>query len=94
VTANCLNPGVVATGMLADYLGIPLAGPALARTFGASPEEGAETSIYLACSPEVESVTGKYFERQQPSSSSSASHDEAVARRLWEVSERLTGLTP
>jgi NAD(P)-dependent dehydrogenase (short-subunit alcohol dehydrogenase family) len=94
VTANCLNPGVVATKMLADYVGIPLAGPALARTFGATPEQGAETSIYLASSPEVESVTGKYFERKQPTVSSQASHDEAVARRLWQVSERLTGLSP
>jgi NAD(P)-dependent dehydrogenase (short-subunit alcohol dehydrogenase family) len=94
VTANCLNPGVVATRMLADYMGVPLAGAALARTFGAKPEAGAETSIYLASSPEVESVTGKYFERKQPIASSRASYDEAAARRLWEVSERLTGLSP
>lgn len=94
VTANCVNPGVVATKMLADYMGVPLAGPVLARTFGATPEEGAETSIYLASSPELESITGQYFERNQPKASSRASHDEAVARRLWEVSERLTGLSP
>ncbi len=94
VTANCLNPGVVATRMLADYMGVPLAGAALARTFGAKPEEGAETSIYLASAPEVEPVTGKYFERKQPTASSRASYDEAAARRLWEVSERLTGLSP
>ena len=94
VTANCLNPGVVATKMLADYMGVPLAGPALARTFGATPEQGAETSIYLASSPEVESVTGEYFERKRPTTSSQASHDEAVARRLWAVSERLAGLSP
>jgi NAD(P)-dependent dehydrogenase (short-subunit alcohol dehydrogenase family) len=94
VTANCLNPGVVATRMLADYMGVPLAGAALARTFGAKPEEGAQTSIYLASAPEVESVTGKYFERKQPIASSRASYDEAAARRLWEVSERLTGLSP
>jgi NAD(P)-dependent dehydrogenase (short-subunit alcohol dehydrogenase family) len=93
VTVNCLNPGVVSTRMLADYMGVPLAGPALARTFGATPEEGAETSIYLASSPEVESVTGKYFERKQPADSSRASHDEALARRLWQVSERLAGLS-
>lgn len=94
VTANSLNPGVVATRMLADYMGIPLAGADLASTFGAKPEEGAETSIYLASSPEVESVTGMYFERKQPIASSRASHDEAAARRLWEVSQRLTGLSP
>jgi NAD(P)-dependent dehydrogenase (short-subunit alcohol dehydrogenase family) len=94
VTANCLSPGVVATKMLADYMGVPVAGPTLTSTFGATPEEGAETSIYLASSPEVESVTGKYFERSQPVASSRESHDEAVARRLWEVSGRLTGLSP
>jgi NAD(P)-dependent dehydrogenase (short-subunit alcohol dehydrogenase family) len=94
VTVNCLNPGVVATRMLADYMGVPLAGPALARTFGATPEEGAATSIYLASSPELEFVTGKYFERKQPTTSSPASHDEAEARRLWEMSERLAGLSP
>jgi NAD(P)-dependent dehydrogenase (short-subunit alcohol dehydrogenase family) len=94
VTVNSLNPGVVATRMLADYMGVPLAGLALARTFGASPEEGAATSIYLASSPELEFVTGKYFERKQPTASSPASHDEAVARRLWELSERLAGLSP
>ena len=93
VTANCLNPGVVATGMLADYIGISAIGAPLARTFGAIPEEGAETSIYLASSPDVESVTGKYFERKQPRISSRASYDEAAARRLWEVSERLTGIS-
>jgi NAD(P)-dependent dehydrogenase (short-subunit alcohol dehydrogenase family) len=94
VTANCLNPGIVATRMLADYMGVPLAGAALARTFGAKPEEGAQTSIYLAASPELESVTGKYFERKQPIASSRGSYDEAAARRLWEVSERLTSLSP
>lgn len=93
VTANCLNPGVVATRMLADYMGIPVDGPALARTFGAKPEQGAETSIYLASSPEVEAVTGKYFERKQVMASSRESYDEAAARRLWELSERLTGLS-
>lgn len=93
VTANCLNPGIVATRMLADYMGVPLAGPALARTFGAKPEEGAETSIYLASSPEVETVTGKYFERKKPVASSRESYDDAAARRLWEVSEGLAGLS-
>jgi hypothetical protein len=69
------------------------AGSALARTFGATPEEGAETSIYLASSPEVESVTGKYLSAE-PVASSRKSHDEAAARRLWEVSGRLTGGSP
>jgi NAD(P)-dependent dehydrogenase (short-subunit alcohol dehydrogenase family) len=89
VTVNCLTPGVVATRMLADYMGVRRGD----STFGASPQQGAETSIYLAASPEVASVTGKYFVRKQPVSSSRESYDEATARRLWEVSKRLTGLS-
>ena len=92
VTANCLTPGVVATRMLRDYLGQP-AGGGSDSTFGASPEQGAETSIYLAASPEVAGVTGKYFYRKKPVRSSRESYDEAAARRLWELSERLTGLS-
>jgi NAD(P)-dependent dehydrogenase (short-subunit alcohol dehydrogenase family) len=93
VTANCLTPGVVATRMLADYMGVPRAGPGVDSTFGASPKEGAETSIYLAASSEVEGVTGKYFEESRPAASSRESHDAATARRLWDVSEGLTGLS-
>jgi NAD(P)-dependent dehydrogenase (short-subunit alcohol dehydrogenase family) len=92
VTANCLTPGVVATRMLRDYLGQP-AGGGSDSTFGASPEQGAETSIYLAASLEVAGVTGKYFYRKKPVRSSRESYDEAAARRLWDVSERLTGLS-
>jgi NAD(P)-dependent dehydrogenase (short-subunit alcohol dehydrogenase family) len=90
VTANAVDPGVVATGMLADYMGIPAQGGHVS-TFGAKPEEGAETSIYLASSPEVQGVTGKYFARKRATRSSRESYDEAAARRLWEISERLTG---
>jgi retinol dehydrogenase 14 len=93
VTANCLHPGVIGTKLLADYMGVPYVGGALARTFGASPEEGAQTVIYLAASPEVEGVSGRYFERKRPRRSSRESYDEAAARRLWEISEQLTGIS-
>jgi NAD(P)-dependent dehydrogenase (short-subunit alcohol dehydrogenase family) len=93
VTANCLHPGVIGTKLLADYMGVPFAGGAVARTFGASPYEGSETIIYLASSPEVEGVTGRYFERKRPTRSSQDSYDEAAARRLWAISETLTGLS-
>jgi NAD(P)-dependent dehydrogenase (short-subunit alcohol dehydrogenase family) len=93
VTANCLHPGVIGTKLLADYMGVPVAGGALARTFGATPEQGADTIIFLASSPEVEGVSGEYFERRRPRRSSPESYNEAAARRLWQVSEQLTGLS-
>jgi NAD(P)-dependent dehydrogenase (short-subunit alcohol dehydrogenase family) len=91
VTVNSLTPGVVATRMLADYVGVPRTERG-DSTFGATPTEGAATSIYLASSPDVAGVTGKYFVGKKPVNSSRQSHDEAAARRLWEVSSQLTGL--
>ena len=90
VTANCLHPGVIATKLLADYMNVPLVGGAIARTFGGSPAAGSETSVYLAASPEVEGVTGKYFVERRETRSSRASYDEESQRRLWEVSAQLT----
>jgi NAD(P)-dependent dehydrogenase (short-subunit alcohol dehydrogenase family) len=92
VTANALHPGAVATRLLADYMRVPLVGGALAQSFAAPPEEGADTVVYLAASPEVSGVSGKYFTNRREARSSPASCDRTTARRLWEVSERLTGL--
>jgi NAD(P)-dependent dehydrogenase (short-subunit alcohol dehydrogenase family) len=90
ITANCLHPGVVATGLLADYMRAPMVDGAIAGTFGESPEQGSEASVYLAASPEVEGVTGRYFVGRKETRSSPASYDERLQRRLWEESERLT----
>jgi retinol dehydrogenase 14 len=57
-----------------------------------SPEKGAETSIYLASSPEVEGLSGRYFVKKAEARSSDESYDERIARRLWEVSAELTNL--
>jgi NAD(P)-dependent dehydrogenase (short-subunit alcohol dehydrogenase family) len=92
VTANCLHPGVIATQLLADYMNVPLVDGAIARTLGAEPVEGADTIVYLAAATEVAGVTGRYFVGRREARSSPASYDEAVQRRLWEVSERLTGM--
>jgi NAD(P)-dependent dehydrogenase (short-subunit alcohol dehydrogenase family) len=92
VTANCLHPGVIATKLLADYMNVPLVGSALAHTFGAAPAEGADAIVYLAGSPEVEGVTGRYFIGRQEARSSATSYDEALQRRLWEESAKLTAL--
>ena len=89
VTANCLHPGSVATNLLADFLPTPLR--FVTKIVGVSPEKGAQTPLYLATSPEVEEVTGKYFVNQKPAASSKLSNDRDLARRLWQVSEKLTG---
>ena len=94
VTANCLHPGVIATKLMADYMNVPLVGGAIARTFGAGTDKGAETILYLAASPEVEGVSGRYFVSRKETRSSPVSYDEALQRRLWEESARLTSLTP
>jgi NAD(P)-dependent dehydrogenase (short-subunit alcohol dehydrogenase family) len=92
VTANCLHPGVVATQLLADYMNVPLVDGAIARTLGAEPVEGADTIVYLAASAEVEGVTGRSFVGRRETRSAAASYDETLQRRLWQESERLTGL--
>ena len=89
VTANCLHPGAVGTNL---FRGLPGFLQPLIRLVTISPERGARTSIYLASSPDVEDVSGKYFARRKQKNSSAASHNEDATRRLWEVSEEVTGL--
>lgn len=91
VTANCLHPGAVRTKIWRNAGTLtPLF--RFLSLFMLSPEKGAQTSIYLASSPEVEGVSGKYFDKRLPKRSSEASYDEALAKRLWDISERMTGL--
>jgi retinol dehydrogenase-14 len=59
-----------------------------------TPHRGAATSIYLASSPEVETVTGRYFAKGKQKSSSKTSYDEDQAARLWQVSAHLVRLVP
>jgi NAD(P)-dependent dehydrogenase (short-subunit alcohol dehydrogenase family) len=90
VTVNCLHPGVTRTKLLDDFS--PRLLRPLVSVFSSSPEKGARTSIYLASSPEVEGVSGKYFMNKKVVQSSKTSRDESLARRLWQVSEELTEL--
>lgn len=94
VTVNALHPGSVATGIWANPFG-RLGGIArtLTRLTMRSPEQGAETVVFLATAPEVEGTTGRYFIDKQPRYSSRASQDAEAARRLWLISAALTGLT-
>jgi NAD(P)-dependent dehydrogenase (short-subunit alcohol dehydrogenase family) len=89
VTANCLHPGAVATRFgesSGGWVGRVL--PVL-RLFFISPEQGADTIIYLASSPEVADTTGAYFVKRKVTAPSAAAQDDAAAKRLWEASEAL-----
>lgn len=93
VTATVLHPGVVRTAFGAEdstamfKLMLPLV-----RPFMKTPAQGAATSIYLASSPEVEGVTGRYFANRRAKTSNKASYDTAAAAQLWQVSADLVGL--
>jgi NAD(P)-dependent dehydrogenase (short-subunit alcohol dehydrogenase family) len=93
VTANCLHPGFVATNFAQDNLS-PLIRPLAKLAFlaGISPEEGAKTSLYLASSPDVEGVTGKYFVKNAPKQSTAVSYNETLQQQLWEECARLVHL--
>ncbi len=89
VTANALHPGFVATGFGRNNGGLMGALMPLAQWFALKPEKGAETSIFLATSPEVAGVSGKYFASRKEKQSSQASYDVAAQDRLWTLSEQL-----
>jgi NAD(P)-dependent dehydrogenase (short-subunit alcohol dehydrogenase family) len=94
VTANCLHPGFVATNI--GQSGVGRVGRSIVKlifsSLGISPEEGAKTSIYLASSPDIEGVTGKYFVKSIPVRSAPISYDESLQRQLWEESAKLVNL--
>jgi retinol dehydrogenase 12 len=92
VTANCAHPGVVRTGFGRDARPLLKIGIAIGRAFMLSPERGADTVVYLASSPDVASQTGGYYVKRQQREPSSAARDDAAARKLWEISEKMTGL--
>ncbi len=91
VTVNALHPGFIATGFATNNGFLYRFGMGIVGRFIRRPEEGAETSMYLASSPEVEGVTGKYFYECKPVPSSSLSYDRALQERLSQVSLELTG---
>jgi len=92
VTANCLHPGFVASNFTAGNGAMGWMMRRLAGLAAISTDEGAKTSIYLASSPEVEGVTGRYFAKEKAVEPSKVAQDEAAAARLWTLSEEMTGL--
>lgn len=93
VTVNAMNPGLVATnvgnaagGFTARIKDI------VDKIGGITPEEGARTIIYLASSPQVAGVSGRYFVKEKSVPSSKTSYDLEFCRMLWEISQSLTHL--
>lgn len=90
VTCNVLHPGLVRTGFASNLGAVPSAAIGFFMRFvGLTPEQGAQTSVYLATSPAVENVTGKYWEKSKEMPSGRAAYDEATWTRLWEDSDKM-----
>jgi retinol dehydrogenase 12 len=89
VTANCLHPGVVNTQLFNKLPGFI---QKVSSLFMITPEKGAQTSIYLATSPEVENITGEYFDKKKIAKTTAHARDMQVADTLWEASMEYCGL--
>jgi NAD(P)-dependent dehydrogenase (short-subunit alcohol dehydrogenase family) len=92
VTVNCLHPGFVATRFADESGGLISHLAWLAKFFAISPAEGAQTIIYLASSPEVANVAGKYFYKCRPTNPSAPALDDRAALALWQRSAALAGM--
>jgi len=92
VAANCIHPGAVNTSFGTNNRGIMTLLFRAFKPFMRSPEQGADTVIYLASSPDVEEMTGKYLSDRKLITASDMAYDEDLRERLWEISEELTGL--
>jgi NAD(P)-dependent dehydrogenase (short-subunit alcohol dehydrogenase family) len=96
VTANALHPGFVSTGMGSNNVPGWLGGlfKGITSLFARNVAQGAETVVFLADSPLVKGVSGKYFVDEEAVRSSNLSYDQTLARRLWEMSAEMVGLSP
>jgi len=92
VTANCLHPGFVATRFGDNNSGLMSSIFGFAKNFALSPEQGAQTIVYLASSPEVEGLSGKYFYKCREAAPADVAQNDADATRLWEVSAKIAGV--
>lgn len=92
VTANCLHPGFVDTRFGTNSGGLMRTVLKVVKPIGAiSPEEGAKTIIHLAASPDVAAVTGEYFTKCKIDRPTKEAQNDADAKRLWEISEKIAG---
>jgi NAD(P)-dependent dehydrogenase (short-subunit alcohol dehydrogenase family) len=110
ITVNCLHPGVVRTGLLNPLLGEDDSGGGIRAAVGGflrktglrapindwalTPEAGAQGTLYLATSPEVEGTTGQYFDVVRRAESSPQSRDPELRAELWRISANLVSVSP
>jgi NAD(P)-dependent dehydrogenase (short-subunit alcohol dehydrogenase family) len=92
VTANALHPGLVRTGFGRNDNPIIKLFMMGLQLFAKNAKQGAETSIYLASSPDVATINGKYFVDYKERRSNDASYNREYQKRLWEISEQITGV--
>ena len=92
VTATCMHPGAVNTRFGTNNSGPMTILFRAFKPFMRTPEQGADTVIWLAASPDVEGVSGRYYADRKPIEPKKIANDPAARRRLWDESERLTGL--
>lgn len=93
VTVNCLHPGVVKTRLVNKHVSLIYRIVwNLQKPFMLSGDEGSKTSVHLATSEEVAKTTSKYFDTCKPKKSSEISYDKELAAKLWDLSEKLSGL--
>jgi retinol dehydrogenase 12 len=86
ITVNAVHPGVVNTGFARNTGGLLGTAWSLIRPFLIAPEKGAQTSLHVAAAPDLDGVTGRYFSRSRPTTSSAESRDETVQERVWALS--------
>ncbi|MBA7703864.1 hypothetical protein ES703_112661 [subsurface metagenome] len=92
VSVNCLHPGFVKTNMIRNFRPFVKYFYHLIGLFMKTPKRGAKTSVYLASTPDIDGATGKYFKKRKEAKSVKISYDETVAKQLWNVSVKLTGV--
>jgi NAD(P)-dependent dehydrogenase (short-subunit alcohol dehydrogenase family) len=91
VTSNCFHPGGVRTNLVQNSPWYYRLIWAIISPFLVSPKKGADTALYLASSPKLDEISGKYFVNRKPVRLSEDADDEDAAARLWKISEELTG---
>lgn len=91
VTANSLHPGVIATefGTDGDLNGLNALMFRIMKGFLPGPETGAQTSLHVASAPELEQISGRYFEKCREKAPSKLAQDETLAKELWETTEAI-----